>query len=181
MEKLFLTGEPGVGKTTLLGKLQKAHPTRLNGIVAREIRDGEGMRQGFTSGTLENPGRLLIAHKSIESPTRVGSYGIDVDALDLLADQLAAQFSLAQQGNLVLLFDEIGLMQSQSGKLRGQIEMVVYSDVPAIMTVKKDHSMSGWLRDMKQSPEISSISVTRETQDEIFDDLNQYVEESTNR
>lgn len=102
MEKLLLTGEPGVGKSTLLDKLHQKDPTRISGVLAREIRDTNGVRQGFYSGTFEDPELVTIAHVSSPSEVRVGKYGVNISALDSVAKLLAHQSDKAKSSNAIV-------------------------------------------------------------------------------
>jgi nucleoside-triphosphatase len=175
MEKLLLTGEPHVGKSTIIHKLQEQFSSHLIGIVAREITD-DGTRVGYSSGPLDNPTLFTIAHVDNPSTSRVSRYGIDVANLDSIADLLASQLKEAETYNLILLFDEIGLMQSCSQKLRKQIELALKSNSPTIMTIRQDDSESDWLRELKQLPNVRIITLTPEARDQTFEGLSRYIE-----
>lgn len=151
----------------------------MTGIIAREIRDDSGVRQGFTSGPFGNPELCVIAKRDFESDARVSSYGVDLLALDEIAGLLAEQLAVAQERNLVLVFDEVGLMQAFSARLRRQIEDTLKSDVPSIMTIKQDDTTSEWLKEVKKTSGIRLVTVTEETRDEVLTYLKQYIEEKT--
>lgn len=70
---LFLTGRPGIGKTTVMRRIA-AFLTgwRLGGFYTEEIRES-GQRQGFRVVTFEGVQKIM-AHSRIHSPCRVGKY-----------------------------------------------------------------------------------------------------------
>ena len=76
----FLTGRPGVGKTTLIKKEIAAVGDRAGGFYTQEIRE-RGNRLGFEIITLEGQ-RALLAHMDCASPYRMGKYGVDIQSLN---------------------------------------------------------------------------------------------------
>lgn len=179
MEKLLLSGEPGVGKSTVLSKLYEKYPLQIVGVIARDLRDAQNGRLGFSSGPLDNPTLLTIAHVTNTSTSRVGKYGVDLQALDSVADLLASQLDVAQKEAKVLIFDEVGLMQSYSEKLRKQIENVLKSNVPVVMAIKQDDSSSEWLKSIKTMQVTRLITITEESRDEVLNELSRYIDEYT--
>ncbi len=180
MEKIFLTGEPHVGKSTIISKLYEKYPNNIVGVIAGEIQDTQGVRQGFTSGTFDDPTLLTIAHSSSDSEIRVSRYGVDIEALDKVAQLLSQQLEVARENGSVLIFDEIGLIQSFSEKLKAQIEAALASDVPSILAIKRDDSVSEWLGDVKHSPNTRTVTLTEETRDQVLEELSEYIQAHIN-
>ena len=78
---LLLTGVPGVGKSTVVRHVvASVRSLRVEGFITDEIRV-HGRRVGFQLAPLRSNPRVL-AHVDIESPHRVGRYGVDVRAVD---------------------------------------------------------------------------------------------------
>jgi nucleoside-triphosphatase len=71
MKNILITGQPGIGKTTLIKKLSDElkylHPV---GFYSTEIRE-EGIRKGFELISLSGR-KGLLSHTDIRSPCRVG-------------------------------------------------------------------------------------------------------------
>jgi nucleoside-triphosphatase len=108
---LLLTGRPGVGKTTALRRLAGLLAGwRLGGFYTEEIRAG-GRRVGFRAVTFGGAARV-IAHVAHRGPARVGAYGVDIGAVDDLAEAALAPGVAAD----VLLIDEIGRMECLSAR-----------------------------------------------------------------
>src|SRR5713226_4173579 len=76
----LLTGEPRVGKTSAIKKIiDTIGREHCGGFYIQEIR-AEGDRRGFQLITLDGQTGIL-AHVDIESPIRVGRYGVNLDCL----------------------------------------------------------------------------------------------------
>jgi nucleoside-triphosphatase len=74
---LLLTGAPGIGKTTVIGRVaERLKGKKLGGFYTEEIRDG-GERRGFQLVGFDGTERV-IAHIGFPKTHRVGKYGVDV-------------------------------------------------------------------------------------------------------
>jgi nucleoside-triphosphatase len=105
---LLLTGAPGIGKTTVIGRVaERLKGRKLGGFYTEEIREG-GERRGFCLVGFDGTERV-IADIGFPKTHRVRKYGVDVGGIDeateLLADDPAVQ---------VYLVDEIGKMECLS-------------------------------------------------------------------
>jgi nucleoside-triphosphatase len=80
---LLLTGNPGVGKTTVLIKTVSALKTEgysVGGMISREDREGE-TRVGFEILDLNSSRRGWLAHVSQKSGPQVGKYRVNIEEL----------------------------------------------------------------------------------------------------
>lgn len=178
MEKILLTGEPQGGKSTVVEQVFKNYSDRIVGIVAQEMKGVDEKRQGFNSKVFGNPNKMIFAHVDIVSPVKVGKYGVDVMVLDEIAQMLSQQMEIAINQKKVLIFDEIGLMQTYSRNLRIAIEQVIESDVPSILTIKQDVSESDWLKKIKSQPDLIFLTINPGNRQQVLEDLSSYVERS---
>lgn len=105
-KNLLLTGRPGVGKTTALMAVVGQLGAAAGGFYTAEVRAGRD-RAGFEIITLSGE-RRMMASKAFKSARRVGSYGVDVEAIDTLA---AGSIDEALKNSDVIVVDEIGKME----------------------------------------------------------------------
>jgi nucleoside-triphosphatase len=128
--RLFLTGPPRCGKTTLLIKLAEAAGGRAQGFYTEEVRES-GRRLGFRIHTLPAGESALLSHVSLRSGPRVGSYTV---SLESIARLMVPIMRCPGAGGLVLL-DEIGKMECQSPVFRQALLELLDSDCHLVATI----------------------------------------------
>ncbi len=155
--KIFITGNPGSGKSTLIKKiLERLRDEKVTGIITPEIREG-GARQGFkiidlASGTEQN-----LASLDVGRGPAVSKYRVNVAAIDLILDKFLKCFKDSQY----VVIDEIGMMEFYSKRFRETIRMCLDSDKIVIATLSKR-----FVREYKDKGELYYL--TRDNFDEIF-------------
>jgi nucleoside-triphosphatase len=157
---LLLTGEPGVGKTTVLRRVASGiEPGRVGGFLTDEVRK-QGRRVGFRLVPFRGPERIL-AHVGLRGPARVGRYGVDVDAIDAIVET-----ALALDPELeIYLVDEIGKMECFSGRFVTAVQGLLESDRRLIATVAQRGG--GLIADVKHRPDVEIWEVTRANREEL--------------
>ncbi len=118
---LLLTGNPGVGKTTVLIKAVdalKAKGHRVGGMVSREVREG-GARVGFEIIDLDSSSRGWLAHVNQKNGPQVGKYRVNIDDLNSIGVQ-AIMGAVEKCG--VIAIDEIGPMELFSEKFKEAVQ-----------------------------------------------------------
>jgi nucleoside-triphosphatase len=155
---LFLTGRPGIGKTTVIRRIgAELDSARLRGFTTEEIRAGR-QRVGFRLETFDGRS-LVLAHIENRSPQRVGRYGVDVAAFDQLVDSVLSP----EDGEALYLIDEIGKMECLSGRFVGAVTAVLDSTAPVIATIAVRGD--GFIQRVKRRPDADLWEVTRANRD----------------
>jgi nucleoside-triphosphatase len=160
-EAVLLTGAPGSGKTTLLKRIVSRLSGRAGGFYTEEIRD-RGRRTGFKLVTLEGREGIL-AHVDIESPLRIGQYGLDLSVLETLGVQSLQQ---AVSGGRVVILDEIGPMEIKSKVFCEVVVEVLESNATVLGTIhQRDVPFT---KAIKARPGVSVFTVTRTNREALF-------------
>lgn len=150
---LLLTGRPGVGKTTVLRRAaEELADLKIRGFTTEEIREA-GQRVGFRIETFDGRSDVL-SHVKIRSPGRVSKYGVDLATLDRV---LAEQFS-PPIGDVVLI-DEIGKMETLSGRFVDTVASLLDSGVVFVATVALRGG--GFIEAIKRRKEVVLWEVSR--------------------
>jgi nucleoside-triphosphatase len=130
---LLLTGNPGIGKTTVIcqvaAQLRKKGAVRVSGFYTTEIREA-GQRLGFRLISFHGD-QTTLAHVSFDHRARVGKYGVDVAAIDYFTELAIVT---AENTDLYII-DEIGKMECLSLRFENRIQQLLHSDKPILATV----------------------------------------------
>lgn len=111
---ILISGEPRVGKTSLIKKIVKdLGEKHFNGFYTEEIKEGSE-RIGFQCTTLDGKVRKIADVKWKRN--KIGRYGVNIKSLEDIT------FCEDLNINLITIIDEIGPMQALSPKFLKRIE-----------------------------------------------------------
>jgi nucleoside-triphosphatase len=168
---IIITGLPGVGKTTLVKKvlheLQGLNPI---GFYTAEIRE-HGSRTGFSliSATGE---KSLLASETVQSPFRVGKYGVDL----VNFENFLSAIPFWDPDKRLVIIDEIGKMECYSKMFTDLVIELLSADKLIVATVALKGS--GLMAQVKSRLDIELLEITRENRDyllpEILDRISAY-------
>jgi len=130
---ILLTGEPGVGKTTIIQRVLEQLDFAVSGFYTLEIREHE-KRVGFKMVTVDGVERIL-AHIDIKSPHQIGRYGVDISALEFIISESIEK--PIRQNRSIFLIDEIGPMEILSDRFRAIVRDLLERNVLVIGTIVK--------------------------------------------
>jgi nucleoside-triphosphatase len=145
--RLFLTGQPGCGKTTVLRKMCKLLETRgekVGGLVSGEIREN-GVRVGFSLEDLLTKDRGVLAHVNQREGPRVGKYGVNLLDLERIG---AAAIERALTEADIIAIDEVGPMELHSQPFISALQRALETPKPLICTIHKraSHPMVAFIK-----------------------------------
>jgi len=135
--KIFLSGRPGSGKSTVLEKtieLLKEKRIKVGGFITPEIRE-ERKRVGFYVKDIFSNEMGILASKDIKIGPRLGIYGIDVEDFERVALK-ALDFAVKDCD--IICIDEIGKMEFFSSKFKEKLMEIILSDKPLIAVLHRN-------------------------------------------
>jgi nucleoside-triphosphatase len=151
---LLITGAPGVGKTTLVHRVASAREDlHICGFYTEEMCEA-GERVGFRAVTFGGD-TLVMAHIRFRGGHRVGRYGVDIAAIDALAES-----SLTPAPECVLyVVDEIGRMECLSTLFVSRMRGLFDSTKPVLATI----GLRGrdFIAEVKTRSDVELLEVTR--------------------
>lgn len=134
--KIFLTGRPGSGKSTVLMKtleMLKGKELKVGGITTPEMRES-GRRIGFKVVDIATDREGILATTEYRTNIKFGKYFIDVEDFERIAIP-ALEFALSDCD--VIAVDEIGKMEFYSKKFSEILKKILDSDKILIAVVHR--------------------------------------------
>ena len=174
---LFLTGPPGIGKTTLCKKLALAfhdrHPNQIKGFYTEEVRSGPNCKRiGFdVVAVKDNSTRATLARELAEGAQargpKISKYTVDVKSFEQIALPL---ISCSGSEATVIVIDEIGKMELFSHRFKAQVMKLFEIDHVILLCTVPIQSVP-FVSALKNRPDVEIITVTKENRDSLQDHL----------
>lgn len=166
---VFLTGPPGVGKTTLVrracGELG-ASSAPLQGFYTEEVREG-GKRTGFDVVTLDGR-RGTLARVGSQKGPKVGQYTVDLRSFEGLA--LPVLSLKRDPSPPIYVIDEVGKMElfsqgfiQATRRLLDQPNTTILGTIP----VPKGRPL-GLVEEVRSRSDVQIITISKENRDGIL-------------
>ncbi len=177
---MFVTGAPGVGKTTLIQRIYdhyKNKGLRVGGIITREVREGD-QRIGLKITDLSSGAEGWLARVGDSVGPRIGKYNVvseDLEAIGVGALKKATE----GPANLVLV-DEIGPMEMTSRAFRDGIAKLLSRRGMVIATVKYGSHYPEVER-ASRTAETMSLEVSKDNREEVLQRITSIVDKWTER
>lgn len=162
--KIFVTGDPGCGKTTAVRRVvERLTPTPMTGFFTEEMREG-GARTGFRGVTLDGK-QFTLARAGAAGDFQVGPYGVTLEGLESVG---VPALQPAADTRLVVI-DEVGKMEAFSAAFREAVTRLLEGSVTVLGTVAV-HGV-GFVKKVRQDPRITLVRMTRASREAIVGDL----------
>lgn len=166
--KIVITGEPGIGKTTLVKKLVQSLKDKVIGFWTEEVRDPKTKkRTGFRIVTTEGKS-LIFASKTFTSKHLVGSYGVNVQRFESLAIPILQK---ALKENKIIVIDEVGKMELFSRSFTELVRVLVNDPRKKLVItipIRDVHPLVAEIRRLKGAV---LLEITKENRDGLLENL----------
>lgn len=159
--RVLLCGYPGVGKSTLAANLVRGLARQGQGVCGfltrEQVRDG--LRIGFRVQD-DRGSEATIAHIDLDSPVRVGRFGVDIPAFERIA---LPALRRGLDSRTLIIIDEIARMELASEAFAGLVTEAFDGAASVVATVHvHPHPFTDAL---KRRPDVELIEVTPENRD----------------
>ncbi|XP_034481908.1 nucleoside-triphosphatase THEP1 [Drosophila innubila] len=172
----LITGQPGVGKTTLVrkicAKLREQH--KLQGFYTEEVREN-GQRVGFDVVTICGTRGILAREKSIDNVRRpkVGKYSVYVEDFEKLTQPLLKLPGQAQQ---LMILDEIGKMELLSKRFEAAVNELLQQKQLLLATIpSQTRQPIPLVERLKCLPGATLYQVTKGNRDSLVNEIADHI------
>jgi len=132
--KIFITGEPRVGKTTLIKEISNIlikKGYKISGFITTDLISN-GYRTGFNIIDLITMNEKIFASKNIKTDYKFGSYYLNIENLEEIFNRaIKSDFDF-------LIVDEIGKMEFYSKEFKDKIFEIMKSKINLLATLHRD-------------------------------------------
>ena len=163
--RIFLTGEPGCGKTTVIKKISATLADRgmkIGGIISGEVRQG-AVRVGFNLEDLLTHETGILAYINLNDGPRVGKYRVNLSDIERVG---ATAIRRAVQEADVVIADELGPMELHSTPFIEAVEMALRSQKHLIATIHK-RALHPLVTAIKSNPKYQVLEITLSNRDQM--------------
>ena len=165
MKHLLIVGRAGVGKTTLMKRLVQALRGRaIDGFLTEELRE-EGQRTGFWLSPLDGR-QMLLAHRQLDSPHRVGPYRVNVAVLDDVAVPVIRR---GIHHAFLLFLDELGKMELCSSRFQSAAQEAFDHGPSVVATAGVDPIP--WLLSLKRRKDVELVPLSSSNRQAVAEEL----------
>ncbi|TYP75634.1 nucleoside-triphosphatase [Paenibacillus methanolicus] len=167
MHTFLLTGKSQMGKTTLLKRIiDTVGAERFGGFYTEEIRDASE-RMGFTC-VLLGGGSLPLAHVGLNSPHRVGRYGVRAGWFN---EEVRRSLTETVDSGKIVVADEIGRMQMSDPDFLPFIQGLLASPEQGIVLGSIMEERDAATDALKALPGVRVLPVTWENRDRLHEEI----------
>jgi nucleoside-triphosphatase len=158
--RVFLTGEPGCGKTTALKntiQLLTNQGIKVGGMLSGEIRE-QGVRVGFSLEDILTHATGTLAHVNQKVGPRVGKYRVDLE--DLASVGVTAIERAIHEADVIVV-DELGPMELNSDSFVRTVQNALVAPKHLLGTIHK-RAAHTLVVEIKSNPTFQIVEVTLE-------------------
>jgi nucleoside-triphosphatase len=159
--KIFISGKPGCGKTTLIKEIIKNLKCSFSGFITEEIR--KNGRTGFKIIDVKTRNETVLASTDLKVGPKISKYRVNIKGIEEVAVP-----SLEREAELYII-DEIGAMELCSKKFREKIGEILNSNKSILATLHRNY-----VNEYRNYGEV--IWLTREKWNDILDRIKSKLE-----
>jgi nucleoside-triphosphatase len=164
LTNVLLTGEPGMGKTTLIQTVLSELNLDAGGFFTQEIKSGK-TQKGFQMITLDGK-QAILAHINKKSSYKVGKYGVDLNVMTEIA---VPALKKALEQNELIVVDEIGKMECFCIEFRDIVMRCLDSKKLVFGSIQS--FASPFINTISNREDLVRITVTEENRNQLLENI----------
>ena len=164
-QHIFLTGEPGSGKTAVVrrvAELLTAREYKVGGMMSNEIR-GRETRSGFRIEDFMTHEQGILAEAGPRDGPHVGKYTVNMHDLEAIG---CGAIRRAIEVADIILVDELGPMELNSSRFIESVETALSSRKHVLGTIHQ-RTKHPFVMSVKSNPQNTILKVTVDNRQEL--------------
>ena len=163
-DHVFLTGPPGIGKSTLIKKvtkiLKESHGVSVNGFYTEELRENK-LRIGFdVIGFDGTKGPLARTNSPLRRLPKVGKYSVMVHEFENIA------LPLIRINDGVVVIDEIGKMELFSSSFKHEVTKLLNNNKIVLLGTLPIYRNLSFVEAIRNRPNVKVIEISVKNRDD---------------
>ena len=175
VKHVFLTGDPGVGKSTIVSDVRSRLATAVApfGFATFEQRDPQGSRTGFRSINIAHTSdsvQLASLEHSEQDSHRIGPFHVHLDDAVAFYRRVLSPEVIEEERPRLCFLDEIGAMQLLSPELEQVFGSIIDGSHHCLGTLpsKGLHNLA-FVEALRDREDVRVIEVTHENRNSLVD------------
>jgi len=164
-KSFFLTGRPGIGKTTVLLRIVeklRRQGLKIGGFISREVREA-GSRVGFKIIALDGGREGWLAHVRQPVGPKIGKYRVCMKDLESVG--VEAILRAIREADIIVI-DEVGPMELFSLSFREALVESLNSEKMILGTIHY-RVKTPIITEIKEREDVAIIEVTQKNREEL--------------
>lgn len=164
---IFITGRPGIGKTTVLLRVVGALKIKgywVGGIISREVRE-YGSRVGFELVDVYTKRKGWLARVNQLIGPKVGKYRVNLEDLEKVGTKAILH---AVKNADVVVVDEIGPMELHSSPFKKAVIQAFGSNKPLLGTIHR-YARDALIHTIRTREDTEVLEVTYKNREKIHE------------
>lgn len=165
----FLTGRPGVGKTTVLLRIiekLRGRGLKVGGLISREVRE-DGFRVGFKIIDVDSGKEGWLAHVRQPVGPKVGKYRVCIRDLESIG--VDAILRAVREADIAVI-DEVGPMELFSQPFKKAVVEALNSKKTVLGTIHY-RVKTPFVAEIKRREDVKIIEVTQRNREELPENI----------
>lgn len=164
---IFLVGERGVGKSTLIRRLLEHTKRPVCGFITKSLEaDADGFHPIYI-----HPADQAVDERAYTPDNLIGTCDTKIHNINISAfDTFGVEYLSNLLPDGIVLMDELGFMEAKSEAFTAKVLEVLGGDLPVLAAVKARTDIP-FLVTVRAHPDAELFYVTPENRDELFETI----------
>lgn len=165
---ILITGERGIGKSTLVNRLLQNCSIPLYGYRTKNVLDENGKSCGVYIYSILDSIQMNTEENCVASPVVCAEKGMI--SRTQVFDVLGVEYLREARPDGLLVMDELGFLETEAMNFRRAVLRRLDGDIPVLAVVRMNKE-TDFLNQVRRHPKTELFTVTEENRDMLYEEL----------